>query len=202
MWKQLFQATWKNFRAEFSGLLANLQRHGRLVESQANLLEFEQLFREMEKARTAAEADYQCRTIEEERHRRITVRNWLSAASVDTDQEKGVNARKDCPGSGRWLLEHNCMQAWFNMEFCATPLLWLSGIPGAGLVFFYQSWQVTWSNCRKDSPCICDCQGIPKTAPNTSSFCHFLLLQEQGSRTQHFHCYCKRNVCPIVTPKQ
>jgi len=138
VWKQLFQATWKTFRAEFSGLLANLQRHGRLIESQANLLEFEQLFQEMEKARTTAEAEYQRRAIEEERYRRIAVRHWLSAANVDDDQERGVIARKDCPGSGRWLLGHNCMQAWFNVEFCATPLLWLNGIPGAGLASVYQ----------------------------------------------------------------
>jgi len=111
-----------------------------LIESQANLVEFEQLFQELERARTVAEAEYQRRRNDEERHRRITVRNWLSAASTDADQDRCVNARKDYPGSGHWLLENNRMQAWFNTEFCATPLLWLYGIPGAGLVPFHQIW--------------------------------------------------------------
>lgn len=137
MWKQLFQATWKSFRTQFSGLIANLRRHTLLVESQANLVEFEELFQALERARATAEAEYQRRTEDEERHRQIIVRNWLSAASTDADQEKGLNARKDCPNSGRWLLENQYMQAWFNVEFCTTPMLWLNGIPGAGTVFLY-----------------------------------------------------------------
>jgi hypothetical protein len=85
-----------------------------------------------------AEAEYQRHRDDEERHRRIIVRNWLSAASIDADQETSANARKDCPDSGRWLLKSNYMQAWFNAEYCATPLLWLNGIPGAGLASFRQ----------------------------------------------------------------
>jgi len=131
-WRQLFHATWKTFRTEFSGLLVNIQRHGRLVESQANLVEFEQLFHQMEMGRAEAKADFQRRKEEEERNRRITVRNWLSAASTDVDQERGVSARKHNPGSGRWLLDNNQVQGWFNPEFCSVPLVWINGIPGAG----------------------------------------------------------------------
>ncbi|KAH8687413.1 hypothetical protein BGZ60DRAFT_363661, partial [Tricladium varicosporioides] len=131
-WRQLFHATWKTFRAEFSGLLANIQRHGRLVESQANLVEFEQLFHQMEMGRVAAKADFQRRKEEEDRNRRISVRNWLSAASTEVDQERGVTTRKNNPGSGRWLLGNNQIQGWFNPEFCSAPLVWINGIPGAG----------------------------------------------------------------------
>jgi hypothetical protein len=131
-WRQLFHATWKTFRAEFSGLIANLQRHGRLVESQANLVEFEQLFHQMEMGRAAAEADFQRRNEEEQRHRRITVRNWLSAACTDVDQEKGVTTREQSPGSGRWILQNSRIQGWFNQELSSTSLLWINGIPGAG----------------------------------------------------------------------
>ncbi|PMD12225.1 hypothetical protein NA56DRAFT_756767 [Hyaloscypha hepaticicola] len=131
-WRQLFNATWKTFRTEFSGLLVNIQRHGRLVESQANLVEFEQLFHQMEMGRVAAKADFQRRKEEEERNRRIAVRNWLSAASTDVDQERGVSVRKHNPGSGRWLLGNNQVQGWFNPEFCSAPVVWINGIPGAG----------------------------------------------------------------------
>jgi hypothetical protein len=131
-WQQLFHATWKTFRAEFSGLLANIQRHGRLVESQANLLEFEQLFHQMEMGRAAAEAEFQRHKEEEERKRRIAVQNWLSAVSTDVDQERGVTTRKQNPGSGRWLIENNHIRNWFNPELCSAPLLWINGRPGAG----------------------------------------------------------------------
>jgi hypothetical protein len=131
-WRQLFHATWKTFRAEFTGILANIQRHGRLVESQANLVEFEQLFHQMEMGRAAAEADFQRRKEEEGRHRRITVRNWLSAASIDVDQERGVSSRSQNLNSGRWLLGNNQVQGWFSVKLCSEPLLWIHGIPGAG----------------------------------------------------------------------
>jgi hypothetical protein len=110
----------------------NIQRHGRLVESQANLVEFEQLFHQMEMGRAAAKADFQRLKEEEERNRRIAVRNWLSAACTDVDQERGVSVRKHNPGSGRWLLGNNQVQGWFNPEFCSAPLVWINGIPGAG----------------------------------------------------------------------
>jgi hypothetical protein len=131
-WRQLFHATWKTFRVEFSGILMNIQRHGRLVESQVNLVEFEQLFHQMEMGRAASKADFQRRNEEEERYRRITVRNWLSMASTDVDQEKGVAAREQNPGSGRWLLENNQVQSWLTPELCPEALLWINGIPRAG----------------------------------------------------------------------
>jgi hypothetical protein len=86
----------------------------------------------MEMGRAAAEADFQRRGEEERRYRHITVRNWLSAASVEIDQERGVNARKQNLASGRWLLENNQMKGWLNPEMCSAPLLWVNGIPGAG----------------------------------------------------------------------
>jgi hypothetical protein len=112
--------------------LANIQRHGRLVESQANLVEFEQLFHQMEMGRAAAEADFQRRKEEDGRNRRITVRNWLSAASTDVDQDRGVSSRSLNPDSGRWLLRNNQVQGWFSPELCSESLLWIHGIPGAG----------------------------------------------------------------------
>jgi hypothetical protein len=129
VWKQLFHATWKSFRTQFSGILENLRRHRRLVEGQANLAQFE----EFQRARVTAEAEFRNLQDAEQRHRRITVRDWLSAANTDIDQEKGANVRSDYPNTGRWLLANHHMQAWLNPEFCSTPLLWLNGIPGAGM---------------------------------------------------------------------
>ena len=86
----------------------------------------------MEMGRAAAKADFQRRKEEEIRNRRIAVRNWLSAASTDIDQERGVTTRKQNPGSGRWLLENKQVQGWFNPESCLVPLVWINGIPGAG----------------------------------------------------------------------
>jgi len=132
VWKQLFSAIWKTFRSDFSEILGNLQRHRRLVESQANIVEFEQLFNELERARVAAEKQHQLQNENEQRHRRAMVQSWLSAASFEHDQERGLEVRKNCPPSGTWLLKEISMKKWLDPSFPAQPSLWLTGIPGSG----------------------------------------------------------------------
>ena len=136
MWKQLFQATWKTFKTKFSCLLENLHRHRRLVESQANLAQFEELFQELQRARINSEAEFQSLKDGEKSHQLNTVQTWLSAASTNVDQETYASKRKKYPTSGRWLLGDSRMRAWLDPEACATPLLWVNGIPGAGSVSF------------------------------------------------------------------
>ena len=136
MWKQLFQATWKTFRTRFSGLLENLRRHRQLVESQASIVQFEELFQELQRGRVRAEAEFRSLKDVEKSRRLNTVGVWLSAASASVDQEMYSKKRRKYPWSGRWLLNDNRFQAWFDPEACATPLLWVNGIPGAGVLSF------------------------------------------------------------------
>lgn len=131
-WRQLFHATWKTFQTEFSALLGKVRWHGRLVESHANLVEFAKLYHQGEIQQATAEAEIQRQKQEEGRNRRIAVQQWLSAASADADQEKGVTTREGNPGSGRWLLGNNQVQGWLSSDFCSAPVLWVNGIPGAG----------------------------------------------------------------------
>ncbi|KAI9779019.1 MAG: hypothetical protein M1816_003779 [Peltula sp. TS41687] len=175
VWKQVFQATWKTFRTEFSGLFMNLQRHGRLLENHANLIQFEQLYQELQIQRTAAEAEICRNKAGEEGQRRLSVWSWLSAARSESDQEKGVDTRKDYPDSGRWLLRSNLMQAWLNPEFCSTPLLWVNGIPGAGnhLIGTAKDWLLTYITLGKTvlaSLVIEECQRLSKRHPSSVAY--------------------------------
>jgi hypothetical protein len=104
----------------------------RLVESQASIAEFEQLFNELERARVTAEKQHQLQNENEQCHRRAMVQSWLSAAGFEHDQERGREARKDRPTSGSWLLKEIPMKKWLDPAFSAQPFLWLSGIPGSG----------------------------------------------------------------------
>lgn len=65
--------------------------------------------------------------------RRYRLLEWLSPASSDMFQEICVNARSDYPAAGRWLLNDERFQQWFHPNFCAHPLIWLCGVPGAGI---------------------------------------------------------------------
>jgi hypothetical protein len=128
VWRQLFQATWKTFRTRFSGILDNLRRHKLLVESQASLTQFE----EFERARVTAKEEFRAMRDNEGKRRKIAVRDWLGAASSEADQENYANVRLQYPGTGRWLLQIQHVQAWLDPNSSSIPLLWLTGIPGAG----------------------------------------------------------------------
>ena len=61
-----------------------------------------------------------------------TVLHWLSAPNMERDQENLRTIRADRPNSGRWIASTDKFRAWYDQDFCSSPLLWLCGIPGAG----------------------------------------------------------------------
>jgi hypothetical protein len=97
------------------------------MDGEINLMNFEQ----MQKARLAAEADFQRRAQEEERRQHIAVRTWLSPANAITYQERYLSICEDHPATGRWLLEHDRMREWLH-DHSHSSVLWINGIPGAG----------------------------------------------------------------------
>ncbi len=110
-------------------ILANLRRHKRLLESQANITQFE----ESQRARAAAEAEFRTLREYEMKRRQAEVRAWLSAADAEVDQENAAFVRAEYPSTGLWLLKHNQIEAWCDPNTSAMPLLWMNGIPGAGM---------------------------------------------------------------------
>jgi hypothetical protein len=99
-----------------------------LVESQATLIQFDQF----EQARITQEKEFQIMRQNEEKRQTIAVRDWLSAANTEADQENYGEIRAQYPGTGYWLLQRRHVQAWLDPNSPSTPLLWLNGIPGAG----------------------------------------------------------------------
>ena len=131
MWRKLFDSLWKSFHTEFSQILCNLRQHRRSLESQATLIQFSEILSAQEKSRTDLN-----KILESDNHRRRdVVYQWLCAAKTEVDQETYAGVRKEYPETGRWLLEVEDFTAWFDPDFCSNPLLWLSGIPGAGKYF-------------------------------------------------------------------
>jgi len=104
-------------------------RHKRLIEGSATLTQFEEIQNLRNDAIRAFERD---RKAHEER-RQVVVKQWLSPCDYETQQNRHRSTRSICIDSGRWLLESSQFQKWFSPDYCSTPLLWLSGIPGAGM---------------------------------------------------------------------
>ncbi|CAH0046236.1 unnamed protein product [Clonostachys solani] len=97
-------------------------------ESRASIMEFQEIRAVQQKA------DDQLALTEkaqEEAHR-SSVKSWLSGFSNEGEQDCHRQVRSLCPGSGRWLFGNPCFQRWLDLNYCDTPLIWLTGIPGAG----------------------------------------------------------------------
>jgi hypothetical protein len=62
---------------------------------------------------------------------RQQVIKWLSAADAGSDQDhhRGYRNKID---SGHWILRDKRFQAWADQTSDSAPLLWVTGIPGAG----------------------------------------------------------------------
>jgi hypothetical protein len=136
LWRQVFGATWKNYRSKFAGIIRNLPRHQQLIESQANLIQIE----ESQQERRLEEMRFEASMEIEELQRLHAVSNWLKPTDVEADQTRFRKIRTAYPTTGRWLLKDQRFIDWFNPQYPAIPpLLWLNGRPGAGTLLWCDS---------------------------------------------------------------
>ncbi|KAK3988674.1 hypothetical protein QBC44DRAFT_328722 [Cladorrhinum sp. PSN332] len=125
LWKQLFQAVWRSFLPKIDFIKDNMARHTRLLAQGVGFVQLE----ELSNTRREAQQRFQIQRQDEvDRRRRETI-SWLNP--YPSQLRKYQDARL-CPDAGKWLLKNNRFQGWFDPTFCANPLLWITGIPGAG----------------------------------------------------------------------
>jgi hypothetical protein len=123
-----FHASWNSFGSRFKFLIANLERHKHLVESQASLVEYQNA----KEARLLAESKF-VQTEEDEKKRQLRmITEWLSPAEFKTDQETARNFRGESNDCGRWLFKDKKVSAVCDPDSSTVQSLWLVGIPGAG----------------------------------------------------------------------
>ncbi|KAK4195589.1 hypothetical protein QBC40DRAFT_288802 [Triangularia verruculosa] len=126
VWKQIFQAAWRGFLPKISFIKENMARHRRLLENGATLAQLE----EVNNFRRNVEREFEIQRRSELDRQRHAIITWLNPAPPSL--EKYRYARAWCPGAGKWLLESQRFKDWFDPDFCRNPLLWITGIPGAG----------------------------------------------------------------------
>lgn len=99
-----------------------MARHYDLLENTATLAQIE----DHQKSNDVA-------VRQEELSQRKAVFDWLRPAGVENDHHHFTNSRRAYPETGKWLLDHDTFQEWFDPLYpMVPPLLWLNGIPGAG----------------------------------------------------------------------
>lgn len=141
-WKQLFRASWRSKLPEIDCIKQNMRRNRRLIENRVTFAEFEEIQNHRQSAMNASGRE----KIARDDRCQAVVRQWLSAFPCDEELDRHRNTRSICPDSGRWLLENEKFKKWLNPDFCLSPLLWLSGIPGAG-IHLYPPKFLSWCHC-------------------------------------------------------
>lgn len=121
-----------------------LRRHKELIESQANLLHLQQyqhdshvnLLHIQQYQRDSLNIRDQLSRLEEaEQQRKYTaVMEWVSGAKTKLDHDSCCDARSEYPGSGSWILQNPEFENWKEASTPVSSILWLKGIPGAGMV--------------------------------------------------------------------
>ena len=109
--------------------MMNLQRHKALIESHANVLEIQAA----STARELAEKAFQEADSARKDNQRIVVRTWLSARNVQLDHDVYTGVREAYPSTGLWVLQKTAVAAWHDNEHPSGSLVWIHGIPGAGM---------------------------------------------------------------------
>lgn len=105
-----------------------MKRHRDLIDRRASIIQLQQVF----EIRKQLEVDLVATTQAENDRRRGIVTPWLSAFSNECEHENHRESRSSGNQSGSWLLGHPNFQKWFSPSHKTTPILWLTGIPGAG----------------------------------------------------------------------
>jgi hypothetical protein len=142
---------WKDFGTKFNGILKSLGRHKSLVESRATIEQY-RLYRD-----DIAEMQMKLDELIAGEHtkKKKAVKEWLAVGSQpQQDHVAHCETRKEFPSTGRWLLKHEFVKDWIGADNPASPLLWLTGMPGAGKrKRGHGSLQYLLTHPRKDHPC-------------------------------------------------
>lgn len=128
----MFEESWKTCRFRFSGIIRNIAQLRSLIESQATPAQVEQVQEIMQQSQRVVDGQLN----EQDSQRNRDVLTWLRPSKVHEDHDTFVTKRASYPGTGQWLLVNTLFEEWFDPRFpTIPPLLWLSGIPGAGDFF-------------------------------------------------------------------
>lgn len=133
--KELFKASWRDFMPVIGHIQHNLEQNKRLLESRIPLPQFE----EVQNHRRREIRNLENEKLDRDAERRSMVTRWLSGFNCHTPQDEYRERRSICNDPGRWLISDQTFQKWLSFKYCPSPLLWLSGIPGAGEASFAQN---------------------------------------------------------------
>ncbi|KAI1669942.1 NACHT domain-containing protein [Pyrenophora tritici-repentis] len=135
-WRLLFMTSWGRFQRRFSNILEELDRHGKLVDQQANALNIAAMVQMRQENLEWREKSLEKISREEKVQASKEYRAILSWLKVDeTEQTQIIEAISDeemkYPHTCSWLMNDTKIVSWLRNK-PEQPLLWLQGNPGCG----------------------------------------------------------------------
>ena len=102
-----------------------------MLEKHVDPLKYAQLIKN---SRLAAENKVEEEAKVERRIHLSAVTERLHPPNTLNDHERAVKTRENYLESGRWILHHPLLKDWMDFTSTNVPVLWINGIPGAGIL--------------------------------------------------------------------
>jgi hypothetical protein len=127
-WHIFFDSLWKSFEFRFQGILKRLSRHQELLMREAITIDIVAA----RQWRTQAQEELLRREKESQDFYLHDSIAWLKVAVEDHDDELERLSDKRQKGTCEWVFNNPLFEIW-KEDPHAEPILWVKGIPGAGI---------------------------------------------------------------------
>ncbi len=121
-----FESLWPKFSGKFQVILNNIAQHRIMMDSEVTLAHITEAYA----ARADTYAKYERDQEHDERTEFQFIRNSLSPQLYDVEFER---MQRRYVQAGEWLETDKDYTAWQDASNQSARMLWLTGIPGAGM---------------------------------------------------------------------
>ena len=130
-WRIALLITCRTFEDLFGDVLKNLERSKRLLYTSADIAHFH----EAQEARISFQEEFRRHQAIQEEQRKFRVLDWLSPTNVTNQHHDLQNRRSRFPKTTKWIFNEPVWKEWLLSYQASNHLFWLSGIPGAGMLY-------------------------------------------------------------------
>ncbi|KAF6218628.1 hypothetical protein HO133_005979 [Letharia lupina] len=166
-WTIAFKTAFRSFSDLYGDVVKNLQGSKELLIQTASVWHF----REAQDARLRISQEFEAQNYRDDQHRKSFVVDWLSHVSCQNRHEELRQEQRLYSASTRWVFDTTQLSEWSWGSETSSPVLWISGIPGAGKTFIFSSIvedinerlsesEVIYFYCRYDDPLKTSFNGI------------------------------------------
>ena len=143
-WKYFFEALWPKQKEKIDIVKSHIDRHATLMRTEVRL----EHIREEHDTRLRALEYFERSEREHSRQEYFRIQTDINPKFHDRKLNE-ISGRL-CEGTGKWLLQDDKFTRWLDFDSVDSKILWLEGIPGAGMCLSHIVNVVLTFNARQD----------------------------------------------------